>query len=68
MNPRPILRPLPTADIRTCHVPSGPRPTRFPIVRGSAIDGHGWSAGDARDRMRIMELEVVARVGIEPYG
>jgi len=37
----------------------------FPIVRGSAIDGHGWSAGDARNPLRIIELEMVARVGIE---
>ena len=41
-------------------------PTHFPIVRGSAIDGHGWSAGDARNPLRIMKLEVVARDGIEP--
>ena len=41
-------------------------PTRFPIVRGSAIDGPGWSAGDTRNPFRIIELEVVARDGIEP--
>ena len=41
-------------------------PTHFPIVRGSAIDGHGWSAGDARNPFQFMELEVVARAGIEP--
>jgi len=32
--------------------PDRPRPghrmARFPIVRGAAIDGHGWSAGDTR--------------------
>jgi len=36
-------------------------PTLVPIVRGSAIDGHGWSAGDTRNRMQIIELEMVAR-------
>jgi hypothetical protein len=41
-------------------------PTHFPIVRGSAINGPGWSAGDARNRIQIIELEVVARDGIEP--
>jgi hypothetical protein len=38
----------------------------FPIVRGSAIDGHGWSAGDTQNPFLIIELEVVARAGIEP--
>ena len=42
------------------------RPTHFPIVRGSAIDGHGWSAGDARNHLLIRKLGVVARVGLEP--
>ncbi len=46
--------------------PPGPVSTNFPIVRGSAIDGPGWSAGDVRNRRRIIELEVVARDGIEP--
>jgi len=41
--------------------PDGARTTHLPTVRGSAIDGHGWSAGDARNRMQIMELEVMAR-------
>jgi hypothetical protein len=40
--------------------------THFPIVRGSAIDGPGQSAGDTRNPFRIIELEVVARDGIEP--
>ncbi len=40
--------------------------TRFPMVRGSAIDGPGWSAGDAKTLLRINTLEVVARDGIEP--
>jgi hypothetical protein len=43
-----------------------PKPTHIPIVRGSAIDGHGWSAGDARNPLPIIELEVVARDEIEP--
>ena len=38
----------------------------FPIVRGSAIDGHGWSTGDARNPSEIIELKMVARDGIEP--
>jgi hypothetical protein len=38
-----------------------PPPTHFPIVRGSGIDGHRWSAGDAGQTMRINKLEVVAR-------
>jgi len=41
-------------------------PTHFPIVRGSAIDAHGWSAGDTPNPFRIIELEMVARAGIEP--
>jgi len=44
----------------------GPRTTHFPIVRGSAIAGPGWSAGDTRKPLRIRKLEVVVRVGIEP--
>ena len=44
-----------------------PRTTdQLPGVRGSAIDGHGWSAGAARNPLQIIELEVVARAGIEP--
>ena len=39
------------------------RPTKFPIVRGSAIDGHEWSAGDARNPFQIKKLEMVARDG-----
>jgi hypothetical protein len=47
--------------------PPGVEPsTQFPIVRGSAIDGHGWSAGDTRNPSQIIELEMVARDGIEP--
>jgi hypothetical protein len=42
------------------------RPTHFPIVRGSAINGPGWSAGNARNPFQIIELEVVAKDGIEP--
>ena len=38
-------------------------PTHFPIVHSSAIDGYRWSAGDARNPLRIIELEVVARDG-----
>jgi len=38
----------------------------FPTVRGSAIDGHGWSVGDAWNPSQIIELEVVTRDGIEP--
>jgi len=38
----------------------------FPIVRGSAISGPGWSAGDTRNPSQITELEVVASDGIEP--
>jgi len=42
-------------------------PTHFPIVRRSAINGHdGQSAGDARNPLRIIELEIVAADGIEP--
>jgi len=37
--------------------------TDGPIVRGSTIDGHGRSAGDARNLLQIIELEVVARDG-----
>jgi hypothetical protein len=36
---------------------------RLAVVRGSTISGHGWSAGDARNPLRIMELEMVARDG-----
>ena len=36
------------------------------MVRRSAINGHGQSAGDARNPLRIIELEVVARDGVEP--
>ncbi len=39
------------------------RPTHFPIVRGSAINGPGWPAGDARNALRIIELGMVARHG-----
>jgi len=39
---------------------------RFPIVRGPTIYGHERSAGDSRNPSQIMELEVVARDGIEP--
>ena len=42
------------------------RLAHFPIVRGSAIDGHGWSTGDARNPSEIIELKMVARDGIEP--
>ena len=42
---------------------TGHPPAHFPIVRGSAIDGHGWSAGDTRNRMKLKKLEVVARDG-----
>jgi hypothetical protein len=35
-----------------------PPSTHFPIVRGSAIDGHGWSAGDARNPLQIIELSL----------
>ena len=38
----------------------------FPTVRGSAIDAHSWSAGDTRNPFQIIELEMVARAGIEP--
>jgi hypothetical protein len=34
------------------------RSTRFPIVRGSDIDGHGWSAGNTLNPRQIMELEM----------
>jgi hypothetical protein len=44
----------------------GTQPTHFPIVRGSRIDGHGWSAGDTRNPLRFKKLEMVARDGIEP--
>ena len=40
--------------------------TNFPIGRGSDIDGRKKSAGDTRSPSRIMELEMVARAGIEP--
>jgi hypothetical protein len=39
------------------------RLTRSSMVRGTAIDGHGWSAGDARNPLRIMELEMVTGDG-----
>ena len=29
-------------------------------------NAHGWSAGNTRNPLRVMELEMVARVGIEP--
>ena len=45
--PAPRPRGLPTP---------GPASTHFPIVRGSAIDGRKWSAGDARNPLRIIEL------------
>jgi hypothetical protein len=32
------------------------RPTRFPMVRRSAINGHGQSAGDARNSSQIMGI------------
>ena len=35
--------------------------TRLPIVRGSAIDGHGGSAGDAWNPSQVMKLEMAAR-------
>jgi hypothetical protein len=41
-------------------------PARFPIVRRSAIDVHGGSAVDTRNPSQIIDLKVVARVGIEP--
>jgi len=59
-------RRFPDPQLRPRRGPLGAVSTRFPIVRGSAIDGHGWSAGDARNPLRIIELEVVARDGIEP--
>ena len=34
-------------------MPGAAPPTHFPIVRGSAIDGHGWSAGDGKTPLRI---------------
>lgn len=34
-----------------------PRATRFPIVRGSAVDGPGWSADDARKPVRFESSE-----------
>jgi len=40
-------------------------PTHFPIVRGSANDGRGWSAGDTRNPTQIMELDMVASAGME---
>lgn len=46
--------------------PDRARTTLLPIVRGTAIDGRGWSAGDPQNPLRIMGLEVVARDGIEP--
>jgi len=46
--------------------PDTARTTLLPIVRGTAIDGRGWSAGDPQNPLRIMGLEVVARDGIEP--
>jgi hypothetical protein len=60
---------LPPSELSDFWVPAPPRrepPTRFPMVRGSAIDGPGWSADDTRNPCQIMELEVVARDGIEP--
>ena len=41
-------------------------PAQFPIVRGSDVVGHGWSAGNTLNPRKIMELEVVAKAGIEP--
>jgi len=47
--------------------PPGVEPsTHFPIVRGSGINGYGKSAGDTRNPFQFIELEVVARDGIEP--
>ena len=39
---------------RRCATSSVGPPTHFPIVRGSAIDGHGWSASGTRNPLRIM--------------
>ena len=36
-------------------------PTHFPIVRGSAINGPGQSAGDTRNFMQIIEFELIDR-------
>ena len=33
-------------------------PTHFPIVRESAINGHGWSAGDTRRPKRFKRLSL----------
>ena len=46
----------------------GAASTRFPIVRRSAINGPTgqMSVGDTRNPLQIIELEVVARDGIEP--
>ena len=41
-------------------------PTHLPIVRWSAINGHGQSAGDTRKPLQIIELEMVAGAAIEP--
>ena len=40
-----------------------PGSTRFPTVRDSGIDGHRWSAGDTRNPLQIIALEMVARDG-----
>jgi hypothetical protein len=48
-------------DFRSKLTPAGCVSTRFPIVRGSATDGLGWSAGDTRNPCEIIELEMVAR-------
>jgi len=46
----------PTASAGATAAPRPPRSAHFPIVRGSAIDGHGWSAGDTRKPIRFRKL------------
>ena len=50
------FRQVPSPPPPSRRAPPAPPSTQFPIVRGSAIDGHGWSAGDARNPSQLMEL------------
>ena len=42
------------------------RPPDLQALAGSAINGPGWSAGDTRKLLQIIELEMVAGAAFEP--